>query len=79
VKNANVAFCVIFWAGKFGVIFWRDFGGGNFGVIFWNFIFENFGGAREVGQAIPTTINDPIYHTIYIILYNRLSPFSRHI
>ena len=44
MKNANVAFCVIFWAGKFGVIFWRDFGGGNFGVIFWNFIFENFGG-----------------------------------
>ena len=25
---------------------WRDF---------WNFIFENFGGAREVGEAIPTT------------------------
>ncbi len=58
MKNANVAFCVIFWAGKFGVIFWRDFGGGNFGVIFWNFIFENFGGAREVGQAKTTTFVD---------------------
>ncbi len=23
----------------------------NFGVIFWNFIFENFGGGREVGGA----------------------------
>ena len=51
MKNANVAFCVIFWAGNFGVIFWRDFGGGNFGVIFWNFIFENFGGARGLGEA----------------------------
>ena len=25
-------------------------------MIFWNFIFENFGEAREVGEAIPTTI-----------------------
>jgi hypothetical protein len=58
VKNANVAFCVRkVLAGKFGVIFGRDFGDGKFGVIFWNFIFENFGGAREVGQTIPTTFS----------------------
>ena len=56
MKNANLAFCVRkVWAGKFGAKVWRDFDGGKFGVIFWNFIFENFGEAREVGQAIPTT------------------------
>jgi len=40
-----------FACGKFGVIFWRDFGGGNFGVIFWNFIFENFGGGNGDGAS----------------------------
>ena len=29
-------------------------------MIFWNFIFENFGGAREVGEAIPTTSQEII-------------------
>ncbi len=37
---------VIFWDGKFGVIFW----GGKFAVIFWNFIFENFGGIKGLGE-----------------------------
>ena len=55
MKNANLAFCVIGRGSHRRDFLGRDFDGGKFGVIFWNFIFENFGGAREVGEAIPTT------------------------
>ena len=68
MKNANVAFCVRkVWAGKFGVIFGRDFGGGKFGVIFWNFIFENFGGARGWGKLVSSSLPPIVEHYGFVL------------